>query len=372
MRRHHALTSLSLLLLCACGAPLPGGGTDAGVIPDGGLAGGAYDIPSIDYTVAAAPAIEAPRETWTFVSVPDAHCANGTSTGMAVNLTDRSNRVVLFLAGGGACWEAAACALGTATHIQDTMSEGPVLAEARGPEMAPFFDREDPSNPLRDASFVYIPYCTGDLHGGTRVHTYDWFGPRRIEHVGARNMDAYLRRLRPTFPQADRVWLTGVSAGGYGASLHWWRVQKALPWARVDVVNDSGFIIDTAADGRYGTMRRNWGLEFPPGCARCETGLSAVLERSAEVLTAPRRYGMLGYLEDGTIGLYFGLTGTQVRTRLEAVRASAASNVKTYYLPGNPHVVLSTPHVATSTGLTARRWVRSLVEDEADWAHAGP
>ncbi|KFA90431.1 pectin acetylesterase-family hydrolase [Archangium violaceum] len=378
--RNPAPVLLGLLLLSACGTPYapPTGNADAGPNTDAGLdggqtdAGGEYDLPSIPYTVNEAPPIEAPKETWTFVPVPDAHCANGSSTGMAVNLTDRSDRVLIFLAGGGACWEAAACALGTATHINDTMGEGPVLAEAKASSLAVFFDREDTSNPFRDASFVYIPYCTGDLHAGTRVHTYDWFGPRKIEHVGARNMDAYLRRLRPTFHEARRVWLSGVSAGGYGATLHWWRVQKALPWARVDVLNDSGLIIDTAADGRYGTMRQTWGLEFPPGCTQCTTGLSAVLDSSARLLTAPRRYGMLGYLQDGTIATYFGLNGAQVQTRMEAVRASAASNVKTFYLPGNPHVVLSTPNTATSTGLTAREWVRRLAEDDLAWEHAGP
>ncbi|RKG62996.1 hypothetical protein D7V80_32385 [Corallococcus sp. CA054B] len=360
------VTLLGILALSACANP-PG---DSGGVPDAGA--GDYDLPSIPYTVDAGAPIDAPRESWTFVPVPDAHCANGTSTGMAVNLTDRSKRVVIFLAGGGACWEAAACALGAATHITDTMGADPVLAEARAPNLSVLFDRDDVRNPFRDASFVYIPYCTGDLHAGTRIHTYDWFGPKNVEHVGARNMDAYLRRLQPTFPQADRVWLTGISAGGYGATFHAWRVQKALPWARVDVLNDSGLVIDTQGDGRYGTMRATWGLEFPPGCTGCDARMSAVLDASARLLTAPRRYGMLGYLQDGTISLYFGLEGAQVQSGLEAARASAAPNVKTFYLPGNPHVLLSHPDAANGAGLTVRGWLQQFAAEDPAWEHAGP
>ena len=46
-------------------------------------------------------AIDAPAETWTWVPFPDAYCANGETTGIAVNLTGRSDRVVLYLEGGG-------------------------------------------------------------------------------------------------------------------------------------------------------------------------------------------------------------------------------------------------------------------------------
>lgn len=350
-------------------------GIDAGIDAgdgDGGSSAGPWDLPSITYKVDAGDPISAPNETWTFVPVPDAHCGNGTSTGIGVNLTDRSNQVLIFLAGGGACWEAAACAAGTAVHIQDTMGEAAVLGEAQAANMKVVFDRTDPNNPFRDASFVYVPYCTGDLHAGTQTTVYDWFGPRTIFHTGARNIDAYLRRLQPTFPEADRVWLAGISAGGYGATLNAWRVQKTFPWARVDVLNDSGLMVDVAADGRYGTMQQRWAPEFPPNCSDCQSHLSAALDASAALLTAPRRYGMLGYLQDNTIALFFGLQGSQIESQLGSIRENAAPNVKTFYVQGNQHVVLATPAAATSDGGTALEWVRAFAADDPSWDHAGP
>jgi hypothetical protein len=371
--RRRLLLLTGLMVLWGCGASAPSPKTDGGSPPDGGLPlTGPYDLPGVSYAVGAGEPIAAPEEVWTFVPVADARCANGTSTGMAVNLTRRSDRVLIFLAGGGACWEAAACAAGTATHITDTMGEAAVLGEAGHANLAVLFDRTAVDNPFADSSFVYLPYCTGDLHAGTQVTTYDWFGPKPLEHVGANNMDAYLRRLRPTFPKASRVVLSGVSAGGYGATFHWWRVQKAFPWAPVDVLNDSGLPVDVAPDGRYGTMQQRWAIAFPPGCTECASRLSAVFTRSAELLTSPRRYGLMGYLQDGTIGLYFGLSGQAIETALSAHRDGAASNVRTFYLSGGQHVVLSTPQAATAAGTTARSWVQTFADLAQSLEHVGP
>lgn len=378
--RTYLLLPACLFLFLACDPSLfpvgPGDGgrdgSDGGLEEEGDGATGPWDLDGIDYAISNGEPVDAPLETWTFVPVDEAKCTNGTSTGFAINRTDRSDRLVILLAGGGACWEAAACAAGFAVHIQDTMGEGPVLAEARSAGLRSVFDREDADNPFRDASFVYIPYCTGDLHSGTRVHTYDWFGPRELHHVGGNNMHHYLRRIRATFPEVDRVWLSGVSAGGYGATTNWWRVQKAMPWARVDVFNDSGLPIDVAGDGRWGTMLRVWAPAFPPGCDDCDEGLSRTLEYSAEILAEPRRYGVIGFLEDDVIAAFFGLTTQEVQARMESMRDAAAPNVKTFLLSGTGHVVYDAPSRSTTDGVSARSWATEFAEDAASWEHVGP
>ena len=349
-----------------------GASVDSGAVPDGASSPATWDLPAVDYTLTPGAPITAPTETWTFVPAAGAKCANGTATGMAVNLTKRSERLLIYLQGGGACWEAAACAAGTATHIADTMGAKAVLAEAQAPNLTLLFDRNDQQNPFRDASFVYIPYCTGDLHAGTAPFTYNWFGPKAVHHVGARNIDAYLSRLAPTFGEADRVWLTGTSAGGYGATLNWWRVQKALPWARVDVVNDSGLMVDPAADGRWTLMRKRWSIELPPGCKGCVQHLSAALVEQAELLTAPRRLAMLGFLQDQTISLYFGLSGPNLENALKALRKQLPAHVGTYYLTGNKHVLLGMPKSKTSAGVGVRDWLKDFASDASNWGPAGP
>ena len=106
----------------------------------------AWDLPGVPYTLQPGEPIAAPDEQWTFVPVPGAKCANGSATGMAVNLTKRSSRLVFYLQGGGACWEAAACAAGTATHVLDTMDAKAVLGEAQAAPMAA--GKEKPIEPI--------------------------------------------------------------------------------------------------------------------------------------------------------------------------------------------------------------------------------
>src|SRR4051794_38185775 len=50
-----------------------------------------------------------PLETWTWLDVPGMVCGNGSPTGIAVNPSTKSQKLVILFEGGGACWEAAAC-----------------------------------------------------------------------------------------------------------------------------------------------------------------------------------------------------------------------------------------------------------------------
>ena len=68
-----------------------------------------------------------------------------------------------------------------------------------------------------DASYVFVPYCTGDLHAGSAMAVYQVDGqPTVTYHFGARNLDLYLERLSGSFPRVDHAWLVGESAGGFG------------------------------------------------------------------------------------------------------------------------------------------------------------
>ncbi len=102
------------------------------------------------------------------------------------------------------------------------------------------FDRHDTTNPLRDYSFVFIPYCTGDVHAGNNpVGSVSGVSGRQ-EFVGYRNLDVFLRRLVPTFTRATQVLLTGSSAGGFGALMNAHHVARAFKGIPVTVLDDSG------------------------------------------------------------------------------------------------------------------------------------
>jgi fermentation-respiration switch protein FrsA (DUF1100 family) len=115
---------------------------------------------------------------------------------------------------------------------------------------------------------VFIPYCTGDLHAGNNVATYDVLGPRMVAHVGRRNVEALMPRLRGTWGSPRRVVVSGSSAGGYGATLNYDLFRRAYPQAQMTLVDDSGPLL--VGDGVPADERAAWWSDasgIPPGAA---------------------------------------------------------------------------------------------------------
>jgi hypothetical protein len=218
-----------------------------------------------------------------------------------------------------------------------------------------------------------MPYCTGDLHAGTNAKVYDaGTGPVTIEHQGGRNVEQYLERLVATLPNIERVVVTGISAGGFGATINWWRYQEAFPNARVDVWDDAGLLVD-ATDTRWQTMVSSWKMLLPPGCDACGERMSAWLPFYGEQLVAPRRYALSGYLGDPVIGQYFGLTGAQIEAQMLALRDGAAANQKTFFLRGTGHSVIAEGSVTVADdGSSLVPWMLQYATDDPAWEHAGP
>ena len=63
-------------------------------------------------------------------------------------------------------------------------------------------DFDDARNPLADYSWIYVPYCTGDVHIGDATTAY---APElTVQHKGAVNAAAALDYLATTFPDAQQ------------------------------------------------------------------------------------------------------------------------------------------------------------------------
>ncbi len=394
-----ALLSLSLLSLAGCGgtvaqppsldgaagdAPAPDASTPDVAAPDAAsdAAPDAADDASAfsPWTPDAAPVtapIETPENTWTWVPFPDSACGNGAPTGIGVNRSTRSNRILMFLMGGGGCWDALTCyGLNTAANLSSGYGESNFRGESGNFSRVFIFDRADMRNPFRDATLVYVPYCTGDIHGGNNVAAYVTGGmERRTYHVGARNMESFLARLARSFPRTERVWLMGSSAGGYGAGIHWDRVARAFPMARVDLLNDSGPpVLPPAA--RYAQMKAAWNLQFPPGCTRCGDDLSALLPYYRTRFPPPHRMGLLSYTQDRTISTYFGLTATQFESALDDLLRTGfdgAANFRYFVLPGANHtMVVGIPTLRSASGASLLEWVTAWASDGTTWNNVRP
>lgn len=80
---------------------------------------------------------------------------------------------------------------------------------------------DDKNNPLKDWTFINIPYCTGDWHIGTNDFEYtDKEGNKQIlHHSGYTNFQLMMKEVLKYVDNPETVLVTGWSGGGFGASF---------------------------------------------------------------------------------------------------------------------------------------------------------
>ncbi|MFP4247460.1 MAG: pectin acetylesterase-family hydrolase [Halochromatium sp.] len=148
-----------------------------------------------------------------------------------------SGKLLIYFAGGGACWDPATC-LGSSLSSQPTYLQAVTETTAALQEYSEDYDGSGAggllvdtrlTNPFAGFAKVYIPYCTGDVHVGSHDQTYhddglDW----TIRHRGFDNLLMVLQWLQEQGLMLDQVVLAGSSAGGYGALINFPVVHDAL------------------------------------------------------------------------------------------------------------------------------------------------
>jgi hypothetical protein len=238
------IVSLALVALVACGDT---SGNDNGPAETAGgqaMTAGAGPAGAGGHGGSAAAAmkgepISAPDKQWTWVDFDDSKCRDGSHAGVSVSLNASSKKVMIYLEGGGACFDASTCA------------QNPTSVGNKMPAAAGVFDRGNAENPVADWNMVYVPYCTGDVHIGDAQDVMIPGVTGVQQFNGRKNLESFLARLVPTFHGTDQVLLTGVSAGGFGASANAEFVQNAFGSIPVTMIDDSGPGLST---------------EFVPGC----------------------------------------------------------------------------------------------------------
>jgi hypothetical protein len=299
-------------------------------------------------------------DEWTWVDFPDSHCANGSPTGLAVNVRPGAKKLVLFLQGGGACADGDECwgAAPTAIHL-DGYDIDQFAVETQLVEV-PLFAR-DGANAFADASYVFVPYCTGDLHAGDNVATYD-VGGQSVPtwHYGAHNLDLYLPALARAFPGLDRVWLAGQSAGGFGTLFNQDFVARAFG-ARTDVIDDSGPGIGTSG------YPDSWNVRLPPGCTYCGNGLASLF--LYDRATYPdARFAFLSFQIDAVLPGFYGATEQDVVEWLIAFESlfGRLDNTEWFVAAGTGHVVMGSPLDAGARAALPE-WLAAMASDDGSW-----
>ncbi|HEY6560271.1 MAG TPA: pectin acetylesterase-family hydrolase [Polyangiaceae bacterium] len=284
---------MGLLLGGACaraGGDVEGAGAGVDLPLDGGAgrggSAGASGSGGRQYANMAPPLGAAlptgPVDRWQWHEEPGARCRDGSPAGFWFKRSAVSQDLFFFLEGGGACFTPELCRSFNAANVRERMHgevfsvapENPLALrkEITSSPVQPFsrgiFDTSNAENPVRDWNMVFVPYCTGDAHIGTRPDAVvPGDEPGRVQQfVGYSNMQKFVARVVPTFASAGQVLLAGSSAGGYGAGVSFNQVQDAflkVGSARVTVLMDSAVIYgdEFLAPCFQRKWRELWGLD---------------------------------------------------------------------------------------------------------------
>ncbi len=376
-----ALGVLGLLLLSssfACGDDDDASGVELGGDGDSGDGDGGEG-----------QKIELKEGEWVWTDFADAFCRDGTNATIAIKQRAASKNLMIFLEGGGACYDSLTCAANPASAIREFLSRDGLLNES------------EPRNPVKDWNVVYVPYCTGDSHAGTNPEgVVDGVaGPQKF--MGYSNMTVFLKAIVPLFPDLEKVLLTGISAGGFGASANTVQVMNAFPsTVKGMLIDDSGPAMSSKylAPCLQEKWRNLWGLDnsMLKDCgADCPNPNDFVLDFSKHLAKTygDRKSGIIEATEDLVIRGFFGvgqdnctnrflldppLPGPLFTEGLLDFREQMKEypNFFTYYPSGsvsNQHTWLSSPSLYTYSvgGVALIDWVTAIINDMPT-TNAGP
>lgn len=331
------------------------------------------------------PLPDSPVGQWQWVDFPDAFCRDGTNTGIGVR-RGASPNLVFFFEGGGACFNAFTC-LANPSHygLADFLEWNGAY---RG-----IFDDERPDNPVADWTAVYVPYCSGDVHAGDNhgVTIEELNGEQMF--AGYTNVDAFLRRVVPTFGDAPEVLVTGVSAGGFGAGFNYHRIARIFA-GRVTLLDDSGPVMRDPylAPCLQQQWRDVWGFDgtLPEACDECFAADGGGIHHIVEFIGLrhpDQRFGYISSERDATISIFYSF-GRDECAGLGAVYPSGTfleglhdfrdsvlrplGNAGSYYIPGNEHTFIGGSRFYTTevAGVPLTDWVAELISGEV--SHVSP
>ena len=282
----------------------------------------------------------------------DCECADGSAYHFYVRTGDPA-KVVLFLDGGGACWSAPTCSTGGGNRYQATVEP---------PDRGGIFGTANARNPFARYSFVYVPYCSADVHLGDADTTYA--AGLTIHHHGYANGTAALDQLVESFPKATDVVVVGGSAGSVSAPLYAGLAADRLPAAHVTSISDSSGSYPDVPQMNKLLTGKAWNARDLPAHASIPGFTIATAERHPGIV-----FARVDHSQDEDQKFHLKLTGTPSDDVAALLKTTAAQIEKagvtlhTYTEPGSGHMVVDNDDFYTETvgGVVLADWVAGLV-----------
>ncbi|XP_072932704.1 palmitoleoyl-protein carboxylesterase NOTUM isoform X2 [Epargyreus clarus] len=166
-------------------------------------------------------------------------CNDGSPAGYYLRRNNQNQHWVVYLEGGGYCWDTASC------NARWRRRPG-LMSSSRWPRArrAPALLSADPvANPLWHASnHVLLPYCSSDMWAGTRATKNS---NSSFAFAGRLIVRSVLNELLQ-LGLSGRLLFVGSSAGGAGVMLHADATRRILRThgVRVAAISDSGWFLD--------------------------------------------------------------------------------------------------------------------------------
>ena len=148
------------------------------------------------------------------------------------------NKLVMYYQGGGACWEQLTCLIPVCDN-----SVNPGGSDNPNTWTSGFADLTNPDNPFKDWNIVLVSYCSCDIHFGDAAQDYNNNNPAtplHVEHRGFHNAKVVEKWARERFLDPEVVFVTGSSAGAYGAIFHAPLLEDVWKSSEFRVLGDAG------------------------------------------------------------------------------------------------------------------------------------
>ncbi|MBM4363078.1 MAG: hypothetical protein FJ104_10385, partial [Deltaproteobacteria bacterium] len=298
-----------------------------------------------------------PPAGWVWHAVEGTKCRDGSPAGIYTH-EGTADGLFFYLEGGGACSSPGFCNFNPASVATSLSGTGETVlgsaAGAIGPRQQPgvyegnvlrgVFDLSNAANPFKDWHMVYVPYCTGDVHFGSKENGTIPGVAAPQQFVGYRNMQKFVARVVPTFKdRVSQVVLAGSSAGGFGAALNASLVQDNFGEVPVDIVIDSGppFTDKYMPVCLQQRWRALWGLNdsMPPDCTECRQADGGGMLKLADFLQRKHpnsSIALISSVQDEVIRLFFstGLKNCASFETADPVAITLGQIDPLVYIPG--------------------------------------
>ncbi|MCZ6899123.1 MAG: pectin acetylesterase-family hydrolase [Bacteroidetes bacterium] len=248
---------------------------------------------------------------WHWVPKEEMISRIGISSGYGVNFNSNSSKLLIYLEGGGACFNAVTCFDNPSKFDQNDFEQG-IMG---GQGSLGIYNRNSSQNPFSDWNYVYIPYSTGDIHGGNNPSSDVPGGASNQKMVGFNNVTEVLNDIAPFLLDkgVTEVFLSGSSAGGYGALINYDQVAQVFPDIDISMIADSSpvfFDTDIFPSCFNDRLETTFNLQFPPDYDSFVTDeFPYDTQRMYEYLSnkyPDAQFGFFGYYEDPVMAFFFG------------------------------------------------------------------